>query len=226
MLGKSCNLDLFHKSCLDIWSLDITPKVRHFLWRLCTGTLPVRAYLKHRHMTEYSDCPWCVGTPETVQHVFFDCPTVREIWVECECTEMSLWPNDMCFLDLMESWGKLDAKKVCRGAILMWNLWNRRNAMVFNGKEVYHPVIVGRVFCLVADCNTYTKRIYGGIKKPSCRNPKSWKAPPEGMIKINCDASLSVEGWVGLSVIARDWIGKGMLYLQPAAELEPTGVQS
>ncbi|XP_056695826.1 uncharacterized protein [Spinacia oleracea] len=33
-------------------------------------------------------------------------------------------------------------------------------------------------------------------------SPKVWLAPPEGIIKINCDASLSTEEWV-----PRDWKG-------------------
>ncbi|XP_021770531.1 uncharacterized protein LOC110734694 [Chenopodium quinoa] len=94
------------------------------------------------------------------------------------------------------------------GAILMWFLWNRRNDMVFNGKDTYHPVIIDRVYRLAADCNSYAKKIYGGVTKKSSSSPKTWKAPPEGTIKFNYDASLTVEGWVGLGVIARDWRGE------------------
>ncbi|XP_021771836.1 uncharacterized protein LOC110735975 [Chenopodium quinoa] len=167
MLGKSCNLDLFHKAWVEIWKLEVTTKVRHFLWRVCTGTLPVRAYLMYRHMTDVADC-----------HV--------------------------------ESWSKLDAKKVNSGAILMWNLWNRRNEMIFNGKEVYHPVFVDRTLRLAADCNTYMKKIYGGVKRNSCPSPKVWKAPPKGTVKLNRDASLCDDGWVGMGVIARDWKGDAL----------------
>lgn len=41
MLGKSGNLDYFHRA----WSLDVSPKVRHFLWHVCTKSLPVREVL-------------------------------------------------------------------------------------------------------------------------------------------------------------------------------------
>ncbi|XP_021753622.1 uncharacterized protein LOC110718997 [Chenopodium quinoa] len=89
----------------------------------------------------------------------------------------------------------------------MWYLWNRRNEMIFNGKEVYHPVIVERTHRLAADSSSYMKRIYRGIKRHPWRNSKVWKAPPKCIIKLNCDASLGVEGWVGMGVIARDWKG-------------------
>ncbi|XP_021774608.1 uncharacterized protein LOC110738505 [Chenopodium quinoa] len=161
-------------------------------------------------MTGVVDFPWCVDCPETVQHALFDCHTVRDLWVECDCVEMSIWPTGMFFLDLVESWSKLDAKKVSRGAILMWNLWKRRNEMIFNGKEVYHPVFVERTLRLAADCNTYMKKIYRGVKRNPCRSPKVWKAPPEGTVKLNCDASLCDDGWVGMGVIARDWKGDAL----------------
>ncbi|XP_021748634.1 uncharacterized protein LOC110714431 [Chenopodium quinoa] len=208
LIGKSCNLDLFHKAWVEIWGLGVTPKVRHFLWRICTGTFPVRAYLNYRHMSDVVDCPWCVNCPETTQHALFDCHTIRALWVECDCVEMSIWPTGMSFLNLIESWSKLDAQKVSIGAILMWNIWHRRNEMIFKGKEIYHPVIIERTHRLASDCNSYLKKIYGGVKRNPCRSPKKWKAPPEGIIKLNCDASLHEEGWIGMGVIARDWKGE------------------
>ena len=46
MLGKGGNLDNFHQAWLDIWSMEVSPKVKHFIWRLCSYTLPVRGLLK------------------------------------------------------------------------------------------------------------------------------------------------------------------------------------
>ncbi|XP_021734976.1 uncharacterized protein LOC110701668 [Chenopodium quinoa] len=62
LLGKSCNLDDFHKVWVEIWSMDTTPKIRHFLWRLGTRTLPVRELLKRRHMSEDDRFSWCNQT--------------------------------------------------------------------------------------------------------------------------------------------------------------------
>lgn len=65
MLGKSCNLDTFHKSWVQVWSLEATSKVRHFLWRVCSQSLPVNALLKHRHIAEEDLFPLFLGEPET-----------------------------------------------------------------------------------------------------------------------------------------------------------------
>ncbi|XP_021739813.1 uncharacterized protein LOC110706197 isoform X1 [Chenopodium quinoa] len=85
---------------------------------------------------------------------------------------------------------------------------NRRNDMIFNGKDTYHPVIIERVYRLASDCGLYAQKIYGGAKTATCRSLKKWVLPHEGTNKLNCDASLNVEGWVGLGVVARDWQGE------------------
>ncbi|XP_021761790.1 uncharacterized protein LOC110726626 [Chenopodium quinoa] len=42
----------------------------------------------------------------------------------------------------------------------------------------------------------------------ACISPNQWVPPPPGIIKINSDASLSEEGWVGLGVVARNSLGE------------------
>ncbi|XP_021715186.1 uncharacterized protein LOC110683148 [Chenopodium quinoa] len=158
MLGKSCNLDDFHRTWVDIWKLDVTPKVRHFLWRICTA-----------------------------------------------------WPSDLSFLELFEGWNKQSSRKQCKGAILMWNLWRRRNEKIFQGSESFLPVLVDRVQRLANECISASERIYGVARVKQRSSPKTWQAPPDGVIKLNCDASLCTEGWVGLGVVARNSSGEVLL---------------
>ncbi|KAJ8361845.1 hypothetical protein AAFF_G00417320 [Aldrovandia affinis] len=54
--------------------------VRDLQWRCALGRLPVREIL-HRHGCAASPlCPRGCGAPETVFHVFWDCPYAREFW--------------------------------------------------------------------------------------------------------------------------------------------------
>lgn len=73
----------------------------------------------------------------------------------------------------------------------------------FNSKQ--SPKIMKRY---VEEEGKYTSCIYS---RPACVAPRSanrWLAPPQGVIKNNVDASLAVEGWVGIGVVARDWQGR------------------
>ncbi|XP_021716023.1 uncharacterized protein LOC110683928 [Chenopodium quinoa] len=66
LLGKGCDLDMFHHAWVEIWKANVSPKIWHFFWRICTGTLAVRSLLKHRHMIKDAACPWCHSSEETI----------------------------------------------------------------------------------------------------------------------------------------------------------------
>lgn len=134
-LGKSCDLRIYHQAWLELWNLNVTPKVRHFLWRVCTGTLAVRDYLKYRHMSDNAGYAWCVGTSETFRHYLFDCPTIRDLCVELDCEDM-MWKEEESFLEVIVSWKSVDDKTRQRGAVLLLYIWGRRNDKIFNAKEV------------------------------------------------------------------------------------------
>lgn len=65
-----------------------------------------------------------------------------------------------------------------------------------------------RVLRLIDEYDIYSARIYGA-KGPVCvPSSNTWIAPPEGILKINVDASLADVGWVGLGVVGRNSVGE------------------
>lgn len=72
-------------------------------------------------------------------------------------------------------------------------------------------MVLDRSRRLVEDFDKYTTRIYWGIRKPPQRSPKVWHPPSPGFIKLNFDAHLGEEGWVGLGVVARNAEGEVVL---------------
>ncbi|XP_010695081.1 uncharacterized protein LOC104907789 [Beta vulgaris subsp. vulgaris] len=202
LLGKGLDLDSFHQAWVVIWKIDDNPKVRHFLWRLCSHSLPTKALLKYRHLIEEDACPWCCGAPKTDTHVLFECPRIVELWRDCCYEDMCVSELGIIMCDRVASWKLLDKKLVVKGCFLMWCIWGERNQWVFNGKRTQDAIIIARVPRLVDKHDTFTKRIYHS-QGTHVGIPKSWQAPPEGFVNINVDASLAVDGWVGLSVVAR-----------------------
>ncbi|XP_021722694.1 uncharacterized protein LOC110690171 [Chenopodium quinoa] len=110
----------------------------------------------------------------------------------------------MCLPDLIVSWSKLEKEKWQVGVALMWQIWCRRNDIIFNGKETPHLILLDRVQRLVTDHNKYATKIYGAQTSKRSSSTKIWKAPNGEVIKLNCDASLQVEGWIRLGVVARN----------------------
>ncbi|XP_021769751.1 uncharacterized protein LOC110734003 [Chenopodium quinoa] len=54
----------------------------------------------------------------------------------------------------------------------------------------------------------YSKAIYTTPAAGQKRSSKTWVAPPADWVKINTNATLTEEGWVGVGVVARDNLGK------------------
>lgn len=207
MLGKGGNLDLFHQAWVDVWSSETIPKVKHFLWRMCTTSLPVRALLKYRHFIEDAACPWGCGEDETISHALFIYPRVKEVWQACGCADMCVIDQNSSLCDVTVTWQHIDPKVKQRGFYLAWVLWAARNTLVFRNQITPQRVLVDRVARLVEEQGQYMKQIYHVPRSTPSPTSKTWIAPPEGIIKLNADASLATEGWVGLGVVARDSSG-------------------
>ncbi|XP_021860661.2 uncharacterized protein [Spinacia oleracea] len=202
------NFEQLHAAWAVIWGLEVSPKVRHFLWRLGTQTLPVQSFLKHRHLIDDATCPWCGTEEESLGHAIFDCVQVQELWEEIGCDRLTKWHEHGTMCDFIESWKGIDKKVKQRGVVLAWVIWCERNNKVFENKVTPNAVLINREQRIVEEQGKYASRIYN---RPSCATPRRanrWVAPPQGIMKVNVDASLAVEGWVWIGVIARDWTGK------------------
>lgn len=208
MLGKGFDLDSFHTARVTLWHIEAAPKVKLFLWRLCTRTLPTKALLTHRHLLEETHCPWC-GDEEMAMHAILACPRVWELWDESECTHLIQNVTNINAMNFVSSWKPIEKKLQQKMAILAWCIWSERNEKVLNNTTTPNTVILVRLQRLISEHDKYAKRIYGSrIVGPRSSSAKSWQAPGAGFVKLNCDASLVVDGWIGLGVVARDDEGR------------------
>lgn len=112
MIGKSCNFDNLPNSWVLLWGLNVSPKVRHFLWRVCSGTLPVRSLLKYRHLTNDDTCRLCKNHVETTSHLLFECEAAKEVMVLGGFEELIPSESVTWFLELFESWDSTNVEEV------------------------------------------------------------------------------------------------------------------
>lgn len=208
MMRKGCNFEDLHEAWVVIWSIEASPKVRHFLWRLCTEKLPTRGLLHARHLIEDDSCPWCDGERETASHAIFGCPRTRDLWVESGCARLIHEADTTPIKTLFAGWKNVDAKLKKRVAWMSWCIWTDRNLKVFEGKTTPNPILLSRVHRMVEEHAKYATRIYGAKVVPRCTSSNKWMAPLEGVVNINVDASLATEGWVGMGVVGRNHEGR------------------
>ena len=62
------------------WKLKCPPKLRHFVWHILSGTLPVSKNLKAREIDCDTRCSMCGVDEESTNHVLFECPTALQTW--------------------------------------------------------------------------------------------------------------------------------------------------
>ena len=66
--------------------LNIPNKIKHFLWRACSESLPTKKNLCRKNLVTNANYDLCHDKPEDVLHALWDCYLVKEIW----------WQEDLC----------------------------------------------------------------------------------------------------------------------------------
>uniref|UniRef100_A0ACD6AM72 Uncharacterized protein n=1 Tax=Avena sativa TaxID=4498 RepID=A0ACD6AM72_AVESA len=131
-----------------VWSNAAPLECKIFNWLARRHRLPTNDR-QHRHnMTPSPVCPSC-SLDEDVDHLLVNCFRAREVWRFFSNGGAS--PSS--FLDLWSSRCRSPADTTICMAIL-WNIWKRRNALVFNAKD--EP-------CLLSQKNALRTFVYGPI---------------------------------------------------------------
>ena len=64
----------------DVWMLKVQGKIKHFLWKSCTNSLPTKENLLKRTIIQEDVCHLCSEHPENVMHALWGCTKVRQVW--------------------------------------------------------------------------------------------------------------------------------------------------
>lgn len=124
-----------------IWKLETSPKIKRFLWRCLSDSLPVAKSLAYRHISKDATCLRCAAGSESVNHVLFQCPYARLIWAlspipappEGIATD-SFYSNIHHVLSAQMKYPKEEIAMELVPWIL-WRLWKNRNEFQFKGRD-------------------------------------------------------------------------------------------
>ena len=56
-----------------LWKAKVIPKIKHFVWRLVYGILPLGSQLQRRGLVVDNKCAVCGQLGESLKHTFLDC---------------------------------------------------------------------------------------------------------------------------------------------------------
>jgi hypothetical protein len=112
-----------------VWRSAAPLKCKIFGWLARRQRLPTNERRFRHNMTTSSTCPYCPA-PEDTDHLLLRCPRALELWGHFHLRHAATQATD--FSDfLVHSGNSLEAATI--NAAIAWNIWKRRNALVFNG---------------------------------------------------------------------------------------------
>ena len=188
-----------------LWGLKIPQKIKHFIWRLIHGWIPVAVNLKRHHVPIDEHCCRCAKGAENSIHALWLCDSLKKVRQACPFLKGICISHNTNILDLfMECKACLSAMDLEVLLIMFWRLWFVRNQFVMEKKLMQVKDVPNwSKFYWHELMSTVTSKI-----ETKCNPSMSWVAPRLGLIKVNTDASLSSKHpKVGLGVILRDHHG-------------------
>ncbi|KAK0607443.1 hypothetical protein LWI29_015165 [Acer saccharum] len=122
-------------------------------------------------------------------------------------------PDALSFVDFVlscySSVSKLDFEILC---VVWWRVWFRRNNLVHSAVLLPDSEVVEWASLFIQEFRAANVKVLKAVSVQSAL-PR-WKAPPDGVFKINTDAALNEQGLVsGLGVVIRDCQGQVMASL-------------
>ena len=185
-----------------VWSLRLPPKVKSFLWRACSESLPTKLNLWKRKVLRSAWCERCEEAVEDTIHAIWHCEVNTQVWA-CEDWAHRFKGYQGPFDALATKILMDDPEEVAgRFAIIAWALWHERNKFRLTPytslPEDTHPRAIELWLEFLAE-NT-------PAETQKIRSPEiPWSPPPLGLYKANFDGAVFQDSHeAGLGVIIRD----------------------
>ncbi|KAL4388182.1 hypothetical protein GQ457_09G012370 [Hibiscus cannabinus] len=185
-----------------LWNSAIPSKTKITVWRFARNFLPTRSNLSSRHLVNDYSCPFCSHSPETVQHLGFECNVTKQILAALHINIPVRDPNlewlswlDYCISSLSKSSAALLF-------ITFWAIWGFRNRLVH---ENVLPALDSYVMFIRTYAAEYTTSQMV-LNRPSLPSPSHWNPPPGNLIKVNFDATFDNNSFSSTAVFPHSYV--------------------
>lgn len=198
------------------WKMKVPQKFKSFIWLIFHNKLPTNSLRARRGMATSDSCPRCNGSPETINHLFRDCPKVIPLWDKFHMGRTMREGFESSTNDWISH--NLKRSKIIRMTneipwnllfcAILWQIWKDRNRKSFDNIDMF-PEVSSKMVC------SYAFEIVEAFKSPLVSGPTKnrltlWCAPNAGNLKLNTDGcwyeSNGKAGFRGIFRNARgDW---------------------
>ncbi|KAK3225258.1 hypothetical protein Dsin_005120 [Dipteronia sinensis] len=173
-----------------LWKLNIPPKVRIFIWKMCSNAIPSLSNLWKRKIVAIPMCRCGLGM-ETPGHALFWCVEAKKVW-GCtrfdgffdECRDLHV--TDV-LVGLLSRVRKVELTSIC---IVAWALWENRNAILNWGWPRSPEALASWAESFLSEFpGTYAACLPTG-STPTLVALGDWIPPHPGLLKLNSGVAI------------------------------------
>ncbi|KAL5800890.1 hypothetical protein ACOSQ3_032522 [Xanthoceras sorbifolium] len=195
---------------LALWNLNIPPKIKIFIWRVCLNAIPSLFNLCSRKIVVDPCCSRCGDAPESSAHALFWCSSVRPIWESTVFWDiLNLQCHISCFDLILWVFVRAKRAELEEFCMILWGVWSERNAVCHSKSPRFSADLVSWSLSLLREFQG-TQKVFGSPLQPPRQSRSSpWLPPPAGSLKLNTDAAVkSGCSVLGSGAVVRDSQGK------------------
>ncbi|XP_021859944.2 uncharacterized protein [Spinacia oleracea] len=193
-----------------VWNIGGPPKLSHFIWQACKGSMAVKEVLCRRHIAQDELCVCCGIEVESVTHVLFECDSAKMVWENSEFGDVVAAAPRGKFEDRLQWWAsKVSMDEVRSIMAIAWAVWFLRNKYVHDNERGNPGIVTAGFLRLVSDYRLYARKVFTPpTGMGNTLSATNWIPPPIGLVKINVDANVIDGVRVGLGGVIRNHEGK------------------
>lgn len=193
------------------WRIGGPPKLSHFLWQACRGSMAVKEVLFRRHIASDDLCGCCGLESESIIHVLFECTEAKSTWVSSTFYSIINEAHISSFAArLIWLASKVSNSELRSIMAITWAIWFCRNKRVHEQEHLNGTMITSGFVRIIEEHGTYVKKVHSAHCSVQPLLATTWNCPPTGMIKLNVDAHVTGL-YAGLGVVVRDELGNLLL---------------
>ncbi|KAL6140699.1 hypothetical protein ACLB2K_058995 [Fragaria x ananassa] len=201
------------------WSLNIPPKLKIFLWTFVSSKLLTNMQRVKRHLSGNPCYHHCTDAPETMLHLFRDCPMAMMVWRSFNIP-INMWNtftlnwDGWIFANLMQDQCHINNMNWNIFFIFCcWFIWKWRCKCIFEERFRYPYNFTDVILNYAAEWTKASAK--HKMQRVEQVEALSWIKPVLGVHKLNVDGSRTRAGDIGAGGIIRDssgcWCGGFMV---------------
>ncbi|KAK3218417.1 hypothetical protein Dsin_012387 [Dipteronia sinensis] len=190
-----------------MWTLNIPPKVKIFIWRCYNNVVPSLSNLCVRKVVSAGLCQRCKKGAESVAHAMWWCDKAYLVWSKIAlCGLRRRFKGLDCYeilKGLAEGLKKEDLEAMC---MVMWGVWVDRNEDLHSERCRLAADLVIWVIWVEGLLKEFQEARRALLTAPLVvKGPVVWIPPDVGLLKLNSDVGIKKGGlFCGVGAVIRD----------------------